>query len=457
MRHHPCGQGGYGGCSQGEPCIGLGLDKGVGRVRPSHPPAAAHRVLAALLDGPRTYCPARQLHLCPAPPLVGAPPCSVRNFQNHHLPVGSPCPRRPSSPVVWGEKCERAPREPGSYASPYPIWGTPLARRMVRMSPWTIWPTAAPSPARPPRTPVRDYSSAGTRSVPAVSRTPRTAPRLEACHQWSSGARGEGLSHLWVATGDLIVSVKGLGPLCLDVSRPTSIRLVYSIHFHPVRPPPLHQRPAPRSHYVPVRVYLLRVHCQHSGCFQQVAPGLLRAHVGCGDLARVLLKKQVLTEAVQVYLLVTLFGVVISDDIRERGVPPLVGIYVYRTFDVQLLEFTTLLPSVPDFRDHPAAVCWGGHLPPQRFPGGLPRSALAVRPLPSHPPLPLRNKLPVNVHPLLSRRVYYPVRPLLTSCVVGEPGVRVPGGPVLCCQLSPSASVPLLGVPCPAASALLPL
>eukprot|EP00959_Pyramimonas_sp_CCMP1952_P327016 6845352-Pyramimonas_sp.AAC.1 len=44
MRHHPCGQGGYGGgCSQGEPRIGLGLDKkGVGRVRPSHPPAAAH-------------------------------------------------------------------------------------------------------------------------------------------------------------------------------------------------------------------------------------------------------------------------------------------------------------------------------------------------------------------------------------------------------------------------------
>eukprot|EP00959_Pyramimonas_sp_CCMP1952_P177254 3705171-Pyramimonas_sp.AAC.1 len=75
------------------------------------------------------------------------------------------------------------------------------------------------------------------------------------------GTGGKGLPHLWVATCDLVVSVQGPGPPGLDVPRPPSIWLVYSIHFHPVRPLPLHQRPAPCPHYVLVRAYLVGMYC----------------------------------------------------------------------------------------------------------------------------------------------------------------------------------------------------
>eukprot|EP00976_Prorocentrum_cordatum_P065299 1177852-Prorocentrum_minimum.AAC.1 len=70
---------------------------------------------------------------------------------------------------------------------------------------------------------------------------------------------------------------------------------------------------------------------------------------------------------------------------------------------------------------------------------------------------------PINVHPLLPCRVNYPVRPSLTSYLVCEPRVRVPGGPALRCQSPPPVPVPLLGTlrstapPLPALRVLAPV
>eukprot|EP00959_Pyramimonas_sp_CCMP1952_P322222 6742347-Pyramimonas_sp.AAC.1 len=66
----------------------------------------------------------------------------------------------------------------------------------------------------------------------------------------------------------------------------------------------------------------------------------------------------VLTEAVQVYLLVTLFYVIVPDDVWERGVSPLVRVHVDRASDVQPLELAPFLPPVPDSREYPAAMRW---------------------------------------------------------------------------------------------------